>query len=232
MGRAPQATSLSCIQAGDFAAPFRQYYEHIMRPFKDRVLAAVAKLEGLAIDVVATGHGPVLRREPRKYIELYKKWSEEVSAKRARPLVAVFFASTYGNTAQMAEQIGRGLDKGGVDAELRDVATTDEVELRKLLSDADGVLVGSPTVMGDAVKPVWDLLAFAGGAGVRGRPAAAFGSYGWSGEAVQMIEGRLKDLGMVLVQPGLEVNFAPDEDAFTACRDFGESFAAAVKKTK
>jgi len=171
-----------------------------------------------------------LRRDPWKYINLYREWSEAPATARQRPVVVVFFASTYGNTAQMAEQIARGLDAGGVDAELRDVTTVGEDEARRLLGDADGVVVGSPTIMGDAVKPVWDVLALASAAGVRGKPGAAFGSFGWSGEAVQMIEGRLKDLGMTVVQPGLEVNFEPGEEAFAACREFGRNFAASLAR--
>jgi len=85
--------------------------------------------------------------------------------------------------------------------------------------------------MGDAVKPVWDVLATMGTRLVRGKKAGAFGSYGWSGEAVQMIESRLKDLALDVFRGGLQVNFAPDEDAFTACRNFGRDFAAAVKES-
>lgn len=219
-------------EAGDFSDAFRYYYEHIMAPFRDKVAEAIHKIDGLEIKVLCTGHGPVLRQEPRRYIELYREWAARAPRRGERPLAAVFFASTYGNTAQMAEQIARGLDAGGVDVALRDVTHINEAELISLIDAADGFLVGSPTIMGDAVKPIWDVLAAMGTRNVRGRPAAAFGSYGWSGEAVQMVESRLKDIGLDIVSAGLEVNFAPDEEAFEACRQLGREFAEAIKARK
>ncbi len=83
--------------------------------------------------------------------------------------------------------------------------------------------------MGDAARAAWDLLSLASRVNIAGKPAAAFGSYGWSGEAVQRLEERLTGLGARVVTPGLRVNFAPDDDDFAVCRDFGRTFADALK---
>jgi flavorubredoxin len=200
-----------------------------MHPFKDFVLAALKKIEDLPVDVIAPGHGPVLRAEPKRYVDYYREWATAPGRETGRPLVALFYYSGYGNTALMAEQIARGLDAGGVETSLRDLGKTGDEEAFALLARADGVIIGSPTIMADAARPVWDLLGLASRVGLTGKPAAAFGSYGWSGEAVSRLEDRLASLGARIIQPGVRVNFAPDADDFAACRDFGRKFADALK---
>ncbi len=216
-------------EAGDFAEPYRYYFDKIVRPFKEKARAALEKLEGLAVDVICTGHGPVLRSDPGKYIDLYRKWSGEPDERGEEPLAAVFYSGEYGNLAQMADQIARGLTARGLEPVLRDVTQASAAEIAKLLEAADGILVGLPAVAGEALRPVEAVLAAATAANVGGKAAAAFGPFGTRGEAVQAVESRLKELGANLLRPTLTVDFAPDEEVFQRCREFGVEFAAAAK---
>ena len=216
-------------EAADFTGPYRYYFDNIMRPFRDKVLLAVDKISALDIDVICTGHGPVLRTDPRKYVELYRTWSEEPDEGRVKPLVAVFYSGDYGNVAQMADQIARGLAAAGAEPALRDVTTIKSGEVSALLGEAAGLLIGVPAVADEALEPVERVLTEAADA-VGGKPAAAFGPFGTTGEPVQRVENRLKEAGAKLARPALAVDFAPDEEVFQRCREFGLDFGAVLKK--
>lgn len=215
-------------EAGDFAGPYRYYFDNIMRPFRDKVRQAVDKIAALDVDVICTGHGPVLRTDPRTYVELYRTWSEEPDEGRVKPLVAVFYSGDYGNVAQMADQIARGLAAAGAEPVLRDVVSITPGDVRTLLGRAAGLLIGVPAVGDDALEPVERILVEAADT-VGGKPAAAFGPFGTTGEPVQRVESRLKEAGAKLARPALAVDFAPDEEVFQRCRAFGLDFGAALK---
>jgi flavorubredoxin len=216
-------------EAGDFAEPYRYYFDKIMRPFRDKVISAVEKIADLEIDVICTGHGPVLRTDPRHYVDLYRKWSEEPDEGGVKPLVAVFYSGAYGNLAQMADQIARGLAAAGANPALRDVTTMRSDEVAKLLGEAAGLLIGVPAVAEEALAPMEKLLAETANA-VGGKPAAAFGPFGTTGEPVQWVERHLKEAGAKLARPALAVDFSPDEERFQLCRAFGQDFGALLKR--
>jgi flavorubredoxin len=215
-------------ETGDFGEAYKYYFDNIMKPFKDKVLAALAKIEGLDVDIVCPGHGPVLRSDPAKYFALYRKWSEEGEVPEGQAEVAVFYSGGYGNLAQMADQIARGLAASGVRPELRDLATIDADDAAALVAGAAGLLIGVPAFDDDARGPVDKLLGVLSAANVAAKPAAAFGPFGTTGEEVRKIEERLKEAGARLARPALGVDFAPDEEVFQTCRQFGLDFAAAL----
>jgi flavorubredoxin len=214
-------------EAGDFADAYRYYFDNIMRPFRDKVLAALNKIEGLDVDVICTGHGPILRSDPRKYLELYRAWSEEDETAEGRPLVAVFYAGGEGNVAQMADQIARGLIAGGTTPVVRDVDDIAPGDAQALLKAAAGVMFGvrASGDLGERTKGILEGLAEES---IRGKVAGAFGPYGTSGPAVAEVEVRLRGVGAVLREPTLAVDFAPDEEVFQKCRQFGRAFAGAL----
>jgi len=94
-----------------------------------------------------------------------------------------------------------------------------------LIEEADALLFGSPTINGDAVKPVWDLLSSLAVINLKGKLGGAFGSYGWSGEAVRMIEDRMRGLKMHIPREGLRVKLIPTEEELEECRSFGRHIA-------
>ena len=87
------------------------------------------------------------------------------------------------------------------------------------------MVLGSPTINGDATKPIWDLLASLTVVNLEGKIGAAFGSYGWSGEAVAMLEDRMKGLKFRIPMPGMRVKLIPTQEELDACRDFGQQLA-------
>lgn len=212
----------------DGSDSFKYYYDVIMSPFGKYVLEALDKLKGLEIEVIGPSHGPVLRQNLGKYIQLYRQWAAGERAGGGQKKVPVIYTTAYGYTGILAGEIAVGLSEGGVKAELLEIGNYPKEELVARINASDGFIIGSPTINRDAVPPVWELLAHVNVPVNKDKPAAAFGSYGWSGEAVKLIEQRLQGLQCKVVQPGLRVNFVPGEKSLEEARAFGRSFAAAV----
>jgi flavorubredoxin len=210
---------------GDFSAQFEYYYQGIMRPFKDKMLQALDKIQDLEISVIAPSHGPILRADPWKYVNQYREWSSLPVVTRK---VLIFYASAHGNTKMMAEEIAKGAASEGVEVLSFDLTETAPGDVLDLIESAQALIVGSPTINGDAVKPVWDLLSSLATIRLRGKVGAAFGSYGWSGEALGMIEDRLKGLKFKVPEPGLRFTLVPTQEELESCRQFGAKIAESL----
>jgi flavorubredoxin len=211
---------------GDFSAQFEYYYRGIMGPFKDKMLEALDKIQDLEISVISPSHGPILRADPWKYVNQYREWSTLPAT--ATKNVLIFYASAHGNTKLMAEEIAKGAAIEGVEVSSFDLTETKPGAVLDLIESAQALIIGSPTVNGDAVKPVWDLLSSLATIKLRGKVGAAFGSYGWSGEAVGMIEDRLKGLKFKVPEPGLRYTLVPTSEELQSCREFGAKIAESL----
>lgn len=213
---------------GDFRFSFEYYYAHIMRPFRAHVLEALALIEPLPLRLIAPSHGPVLRDAPERYVARYR----ELSASRLKNEAAeektllIFYVSAYGSTRAMAEALAAGAEaEGGVRVSLYDIEGGEVAPFVDLIEEADGIALGSPTINGDAVKPIWDLLSSLTAVNVKGKLGAAFGSYGWTGEAVPLIEDRLRGLKLRVPVPGVRARLIPTPEELAACRQLGEALA-------
>lgn len=211
---------------GDFDCYFKYYYDCIMRPFKPYVLKAMEKIRKVEFTVIAPGHGPILRRDPERYVEKYSRWSQKQVNKKKR--VLVLYISLYGNTQRVAEAIAGGISEENIDVNIFDITNADYEEIRNAIEDADGILVGSPTIVGDVPGPVWNALSLISTVDSKIKLGAAFGSYGWSGEAAGMIEERLKGLHIKLHKPSLKIRLVPDDTTLVECHTFGKIFANAL----
>jgi flavorubredoxin len=222
-------------RVGDFRFSFDYYYAHIMRPFKAHVLDALKLIEPLPLRLVAPTHGPILHERPRRYVSRYRELSgagQSFELGAAHRSLIVFYMSAYGSTARMAEAVCAGAESvPGVRVSLYDLEGGESEPFVDLIEAADALAFGSPTVNGDAVKPVWDLLSSLAVVNLKGKIGAAFGSYGWSGEAVPMIEDRMRGLKMRVPVSGLRVKLIPTTDELAESRDFGRRLAAALVGT-
>lgn len=211
----------------DFSDAYKLYFDSIVSPFKPKVLEAIEKIRNLPIDMIAVGHGPILRKDIEKYVETYKKWS--LYDTNAKKKVLIYYVSAYGNTRKMAEEISNGIkDSGVIDVDIYNAKAVNLDDARDKIEKSDGLLFGSPTITGDAVEPIWDVIDRINPIKNKNKPAAVFGSYGWSGEAIPLMEERLKGLKLNLVEPGLKINFIPSDDDLEKCRDFGRIFASSL----
>jgi NADH oxidase (H2O-forming) len=212
---------------GDFSYAFKYYYDHIMRPFKRYVLQALKLYKKFEIKTIAPLHGPVLRTDPLLYIQKYTTWSSEAKfQKHGHKMLSVFYMSSYENTHKMAKKVVEGADSiEGIVASMYDLASLEESSMIDLLEESDAVIIGSPTINGDAVKPAWDLLACMAYLESSGKVGAAFGSYGWTGEAPEMLHDRMRWLKFRLPVKPCKVKLIPTQQELQECFDFGVEIA-------
>lgn len=213
----------------NYMEALRYYFDCIMGPFKPFVLKAIDKIKDLDIDVICPGHGPILRSNPEKIVELYKEWSTPAPANEVKK-ASIFYVSAYGYTKQLAEKIAEGINStGNVEVNLYNIIEHDMTDLVAEVGTSDAILFGSPTIVNELLEPVRDLMAKLNPV-IHGRKVAgAFGSYGWSGEAVPRIESRLKELRMKMPVEGLKVKFRPSKEEDEKAFDFGVKIGNAIK---
>lgn len=211
----------------DYFDEMKYYFDVIMGPFKRFVNSALDKVKDLNFDIIAPSHGPVHVKEIEKYLALYRDWAKVEGIKEKN--VQVFYISAYGNTEVMAQYITDKIKEKGIKAEAHEITSMDMNKALELIENASGILVGSPTINQDAVKPAWDLLSHVSAITNRGKAAAAFGSYGWSGEGVPMLTERLSSLKFKVVNPGFKFNFVPSEAEYKQADEFVEKFIEILK---
>jgi flavorubredoxin/flavin reductase (DIM6/NTAB) family NADH-FMN oxidoreductase RutF len=208
----------------------KYYYDCLMAPNARQVEATLDKLAEYSAQVYATGHGPLVKYGLSDLLQSYRTWGQ---AQKEQELgVALLYASAYGNTTTLAQAIARGITKSGVriDALNCEIATPDEIQAA--VEKADGFIIGSPTLGGHAPTQVQTALGLVLASATKLKLAGVFGSYGWSGEAVDLIEGKLKDAGFQLGFETIRVKFKPDAATLQHCEEAGTDFAQALKKAK
>jgi len=211
----------------DFWPEYEYYFRTIFRPFKKHVRNGLKKLSEVPFQVIAPAHGPILRHSIKKYIEAYETWAAPLPGNTPKKAL-IFYASAYGNTEEMAHQVAHGMESAGLQVVLIDATTIKPEDYLDEIEKADALLFGSPTINNDAVKPIWDILSGLVTVDNKGKVAASFGSMGWSGEAVEMLDQRLLSLKFKVPVPGFKAVLIPDADELAKCVEFGRTVAAAV----
>ena len=145
-----------------------------------------------------------------------------------RKTLLVFYASAYGNTAMLAEKIAEGARAEGAKALVMDAAATELGVMIDRIEAADGIAVGSATINADAVEPVWYLLSHLATLNLKGKVGAAFGSYGWSGEAPKLITERLRGLKFKVEEEPFRVNLVPTGQDLAAAEEYGKTIAKSL----
>ena len=215
----------------DYDRSLKEYFDAIMSPFMTSVRRGIAKAKSYNPSLVATSHGAVLEKDyVKKAIALYEDWSKEI--KNEKPLVVIPFASAYNYTRTMAYIIKEAIEKefeNNIDVELIDLIKADINQVVKRIKQSNAFLIGSATIVRDTVETVWEILAKLNYEVLKGKIASAFGSFGWSGEAVDNIIQRLEQLKLKPL-PGLKIKFRPSNSQEQEIREYGVNFAKELKK--
>jgi flavorubredoxin len=214
----------------EYTEAFDYYFDVILKPYSKFLLKAIDKVKTLPMDMICPGHGPILRSTWKEKMERSASMASSYlddTKKNNRVLVA--YISAYGYTKEMALQIREGLLKAGnVEVEMVDIENMLLGDLEEQMVRADGILVGSPTINQNTLLPVYKLFSVVNPIRDKGKPAAVFGSYGWSGEAVSLIENHLRNLKLNIVADGITARFSPGKEESDNLVRFGESFALAM----
>lgn len=204
----------------DITEDFIGYYNAIIHPHRRYVRTLMKALEELDVKMIAPSHGFILRTDIEKYIDLYDKLSANtVENKR----VTIIYTTIKNNTKKVAEQMKRIFEENHVEVQVFNADKADQADMIASIQAADAVLIGSSTKYADMVGGLEDLLINMKDLNLDGKIAAAFGSYGWSGEAIEVIQDYLlktnmnvqstskviKTTGMTHVEFPVRIRFMP-----------------------
>ena len=200
-----------------------RYYGNILMPFSPLVLKLIEKVGslGIKIDTIAPDHGPIWRKDPSKIIGLYANWARQAPTMKA----VIIYDTMWNSTATMARAIADGLVAAGAHVRLLCARTDTRAEVATEILDAGALIVGSPTINNQMFPTLADVLTYLKGLKPRNLIGAAFGSYGWSGEAVKLIEAQLEGMKIELAAEGVKTQYVPDERALTLCHELGKTIA-------
>jgi NADH oxidase (H2O-forming) len=222
-------------EVANFDEAFKYYFAVILSPFSRFMSKAIEKIEDLEIKTICPGHGPILRKNWKKYVDLSAAFAHDYVSEVCPDGHKIFipFVSAYGYTKMMAEKIAEGAREGGIsDVEAFDIEKLNFFELDHKIALSNGLIIGSPTLNQNILPQIYTLFAAINPIRDRGKAATSFGSYGWSGEGVGIIDGVLNSLKFNVIQPGLKIRFSPEDKAFDQLREFGRTFAEKLIQLK
>jgi flavorubredoxin/flavin reductase (DIM6/NTAB) family NADH-FMN oxidoreductase RutF len=205
----------------------RYFYDCLMAPMARQVEAVVERLEELDIRTIAPGHGPAIAQSWRSLLADYRRWGE--SQERSSQAVALLFASAYGNTAAIADALAQGISRTGVRVESINCEFTPAEQLLAAIRGCDALLIGSPTLGGHAPTPIVSALGTVLAEGDRAKPVGVFGSFGWSGEALDLLESKLRDGGFSFAFAPIKVKFSPDAATIKTIEETGTALGRQLK---
>ena len=205
-----------------------KYYANILTPFStlvDRKIKEFLSLK-LPLDVICTSHGVIWRENPVQIVEKYLAWADSYKENQ----LTIVYDTMWNGTRVMAEQIARGIRQADpqVNVKLFNAAKTDKNDIIAEVFKSKGVVFGSPTINKGILTSLAGLLEEIRGLSFKGKKAAVFGAYGWSGEGVGVLGDSLGKAGFSVVGEGLKSLWNPDEDSRRACVEYGESLAAVL----
>ncbi|WP_163338822.1 anaerobic nitric oxide reductase flavorubredoxin [Desulfopila sp. IMCC35008] len=212
------------VDQNELMAECIKYYANILTPFSPMVTKKINEVLGfnLPLDMICTSHGIIWRDNPAQIVEHYLKWADSYQENQ----VTLLYDTMWDSTRIMAEQIAAGIREADstVTVKLYNLAKTDKNDVITEVFKSKAILVGSPTVNNGILVAVAGLIEEIKGLKFKNKKAAAFGSYGWSGEAAKIISERLVDSGFEVVDEGLRLTWAPDEESKKRCKEYGHAF--------
>ncbi len=206
----------------------RYYFDCLHAPQVRQVGAALGKLDTVQAACIAPGHGPLVKYSLSRFRYDYRQWCQEQASQSFR--VAVLYASAYGNTALVAGAIAQGLVQAGIAVDSINCEQASTEEITQAIESCNGFIIGSPTLGGHAPTQIQTALGIIVSTAAKTKLAGVFGSYGWSGEAIGLIEERLRNANYRMGFDPIRVRFSPTEDTLQVCRDAAATFAQGLRR--
>jgi flavorubredoxin len=206
-----------------------KYYANILTPFSslvDRKIKEVLALN-VPVNMICPSHGVIWRKDPLQIVNQYVQWANAYAENQ----ITVAYDSMWDGTRRMAEAIAKGITEADktVAVKLFNIARSDKNDVITEIFRSKAVLIGSPTVNKGILSAVAAILEEIKGLRFMNKKAAAFGAYGWSGEAVKIISDKLKEGGFQLLNDGIREKWNPNIEAVENCFRFGKDVALNLK---
>jgi flavorubredoxin len=176
------------------------------------------------VNMICTSHGIIWRDNPLQIVNKYMEWAKDYNENQ----VTLIYDSMWDATRKMAEAIAEGIKSTNNEVEIKlyNTARTDKNDIITEVFKSKLIIAGSSTINKGILYSIDGLLEMMRGLSFKGKKAAAFGSYGWSGESVAILNEELKKGGFELIDEGLKVFWVPDEAGIEKCKEFGRKLAA------
>ena len=204
----------------------KKYYANILATYNPMVARKVKEVLAMnqPIGMICPSHGVIWRANPGKIVDLYQKWS----AGYAEDQVTIVYDTMWNSTRLMAEAIARGIAAVAPETTVKifNAAKEDKNDILTEIFSSKALLVGSPTINYGFSYAIAGLMEMLKGLRLKGKKAAAFGSYGWSGEAAKQLGALLSEAGFEVVDEGIRSLWVPDAEALATCEEYGKAFAA------
>jgi flavorubredoxin len=205
----------------------KKYFANILLLYAPLILKLFDQVKelGLQFKMICPDHGVIWRKDPQRILNAYAQWSRQESIAKA----VVVYDTMWHSTEMMAAAIASGLHAEGVATRPMYLRKWHRSDVMTDVLDARAVVVGSPTLNNGLFPTVSDFLTYLRGLRPQNKLGAAFGSFGWSGESVKRINTELEAMGFELVDPGLKIQYVPDNKGLERCVQFGRAIGRAVR---
>ncbi|WP_304422906.1 flavodoxin domain-containing protein [Faecalibaculum rodentium] len=180
----------------------------------------------LPLNMICPSHGIIWDQDPGAIVRQYLEWADAYQENQ----ITIVYDTMWNSTRQMAQAIARGIESADPDVKLKlmNAAKDDKNDILTEIFSSKAVLVGSPTINYGISHAIAGLLEMIRGLRFKKKKAAAFGSYGWSGEGPKQIHDHLQKSGFEMVSDPLGILWNPDRDTVADCEAFGRQFAMAA----
>ena len=206
-----------------------KYYANILTPFSRLVDRKIKEVVGfnLPVDMICSSHGIIWRKDPLQIVNKYLEWAADYQENQ----VTIIYDTMWNSTRQMAEAIAAGIRQADdkIAIKLFNCARADKNDIIAEVFKSRAILAGSPTINKGILFHMAGILEEIRGLSFKNKKAAAFGSYGWSGESVKMITEELREGGFEILQDGIREMWTPDQTGRENCLNFGKTFAQLLK---
>ena len=200
-----------------------KYYANILTPFSKQVLKKIEEILSLnlPIDMICPSHGIIWRDNPIQIVSKYLEWANEYQENQ----ITIIYDSMWNATRRMAECIAEGITTNNKDVTVKVInsAKSDKNDIIVETFKSKIVLIGSSTINNGILSSTASIIEMIKGFKFKNKKGAAFGSYGWSGEAIKLLTEELEKAGIKAINSGIRELWNPDEEALNRCRDFGKS---------
>ncbi|HOO70911.1 MAG TPA: FprA family A-type flavoprotein [Spirochaetota bacterium] len=182
----------------------RKYYANIVLPYSEQVKKALAAAAELDISIIAPSHGIIWKDHVSTIIREYVKWSNNETKNKA----LIIYDTMWKSTEKIAYTIQAAFENKSYVSRMLNLQHNHISDIMTEVIDAKYICVGSPTLNNNMMPTVASFLTYLKGLAPKGRIGLAFGSYGWGGQSVAMVEDVLKSCGFEMLE-NIKINYVP-----------------------
>ncbi len=208
-------------------ADFEYYYDCLMKPNARSVLAAIKRMNKLELGMIATGHGPLLQKHRAELVNRYLQWSQAQT--KTETLVTLFYSEDYGYSDDLARAIAQGIIKTGVAVELVDWNDTEPQEVRELVAQAAGLVMGMPAQSDKEAHAILSTIL----AAAHGKQAIGlFEAGGGEDEPIYPLRNQFQEIGLIEAFPPILVKESPAQAINQVCDEAGTDLGQWLTKDR